>query len=118
MRTMIDIGDRKRLPGATAVRFTTVGEPMAVAGSRTITFVFSDETIDRYGDTISARGWKLDNYNANPIALFGHDAGSVENVIGRAKNVRVEGTRLLGDIEFAPANANPNAEAVYQMVKA
>jgi hypothetical protein len=44
--------------------------------------VFSDNSVDRYGDTIDARGWVLDNYKANPVALFGHDAGSVENVIG------------------------------------
>lgn len=111
MRTMIDIGDRK------AVRFATDGQPMAVAGSRTIGFVFSDESVDRYGDIIRARGWDLDNFNANPIALFGHDAGSVENVIGRAHNVRVQGSQLVGDIEFMSAEANPNAEAVYQMVK-
>lgn len=117
MRTMIDIGDRKRLPGATAVRFTTVGEPVISTDARTVSFVFSDESVDRYGDIIYARGWELDNFNANPIALFGHDAGSVENVIGRAKNVRVHGTKLLGDIEFMGADANPNAEAVYQMVK-
>jgi HK97 family phage prohead protease len=102
---------------ATAVRFATTGEPVAASDARTLTFVFSDESVDRYGDVIFARGWDLANFNANPIALFGHDAGSVENVIGRAKNVRVEGTRLIGDIEFMGADVNPNAEAVYQMVK-
>jgi HK97 family phage prohead protease len=66
---------------------------------------------------IEARGWQLANFNANPVALFGHDAGSVENVIGRARNVRVEGSRLVGDIEFMRAEVNPNAEAVFQMVK-
>jgi hypothetical protein len=42
---------------------------------------------------IDARGWVLDNFNANPVALFGHDANTVENVIGRALNVRIEGGR-------------------------
>jgi HK97 family phage prohead protease len=102
---------------APAVRFATVAEPVAATEDRTFTFVFSDESVDRYGDVIFARGWDLANFNANPIALFGHDAGTVENVIGRAKNVRVEGSRLIGDIEFMSADVNPNAEAVYQMVK-
>jgi hypothetical protein len=31
--------------------------------------------------------------------------------------VRVEGQRLIGDIEFMPGETNPTAEAVYQMVK-
>ena len=103
---------------AKAVRFATVGDPVAVLdNARAFTFIFSDESVDRYGDVIQARGWDLSNFNANPVALFGHDAGSVENVIGAAKNVRVSGDKLIGDIEFMPADVNPNAEAVYQMVK-
>ena len=120
-----DISDLPRQMGmdgapimAKAVRFATVAEPVAVAGNgRAFTFVFSDESVDRYGDVIQSRGWNLDNFNSNPVALFGHDAGSVENVIGNAKNVRVAGDKLVGDIEFMPADVNPNAEAVYQMVK-
>jgi HK97 family phage prohead protease len=123
-RTVIDIGKfRDAISGLNAcndtpsVRFATVGEPVAATEDRTFTFVFSDESVDRYGDVILARGWDLANFNANPIALFAHDAGTVENVIGCAKNVRVEGSRLIGDIEFMSADVNPNAEAVYQMVK-
>ncbi|MCK1322139.1 HK97 family phage prohead protease [Bradyrhizobium sp. 156] len=102
----------------TGVRFVGASQDVvASAESRTVTFVFSDNSVDRYGDTIDARGWVLDNYKSNPIALFGHDSGSVENVIGRAHNVRIEGQRLLGDIEFMEASVNPTAEAVYQMVK-
>jgi HK97 family phage prohead protease len=114
---MIDIGDRKRLAAAPAIRFTTVGEPVVSTEPRTLGFVFSDESIDRYGDIIQARGWVLANFNANPVALFGHDAGSVENVIGRARNVRVNGTQLVGDIEFMTAEVNPNAEAVFRMLQ-
>src|SRR4051812_32981231 len=75
--------DRVRL--APSAELTIVGE------SRVMTFIFSDGSVDRYGDTIDARGWVLDNFNANPVALFGHDANTVENVIGRALNVRIEG---------------------------
>lgn len=119
---MVDIGsfrDSVR-PGeaAPAVRFTTISEPIATSESRVFSFVFSDENVDRYNDIIYARGWDLKNFNQNPIALFGHNASSVENVIGRAKNVRVQGTQLLGDIEFLTADINPNAEAVYRMVAA
>lgn len=121
---MIDIAEfRERVKNGkqkpqTAVRLVgPMADPVAATDARTVTFVFSDNSVDRYGDTIDARGWVLDNYNANPIALFGHDANTVENVIGRARNVRVEGQKLIGDIEFMPAETNPTAEAVYQMVK-
>ena len=100
------------------VRFATANDPIVDDSSRTATFIFSDESVDRYGDTISARGWSLDNYLKNSVALWGHDSGTVKNVMGRSKNVRVEGTRLIGDIEFMPADVNPDADAVFKMVKA
>lgn len=122
---MIDIAEfRARVKAGrhrpkTAVRFapTSSVEPIAAKDARSVTFVFSDNSVDRYGDTIDARGWVLDTYNANPIALFGHDSSNVKSVIGSAKNVRVEGHRLIGDIDFMEASVNPDAEAVYQMVK-
>ncbi|RBP03817.1 HK97 family phage prohead protease [Roseiarcus fermentans] len=124
MPTAINIADFAReasrtraTPFTPTVRFATVAEPVLAADSRTASFVFSDETVDRYGDVISAKGWELSNFNQNPIALFGHDSASVENAIGRAKNVRVEGTRLVGDIEFMGADVNPTAAAVWEMVK-
>ncbi len=121
-RTMIDIsefrdavknGERPSM----AVRLATSGEPRVNADTRTITFVFSDETPDRCGDTIKARGWQLDEFAKNSVALFGHDSTSVENVIGRARNVRVTGSKLMGDIEFMEASVNPNADIVFRMVK-
>jgi HK97 family phage prohead protease len=109
---------RGHKPG-TAVRLVGPGADLdaSTATERTITFIFSDDSVDRYGDRIEARGWQLENFEANPVALFGHDASSVENVIGRATSVRVEGNRLVGEIEFMEASVNPNAEIVYQMVK-
>jgi HK97 family phage prohead protease len=123
-RTIVDIAEfrarvgRGHKPGV-AVRLLGQGPQIEAASEdRVVSFIFSDDSVDRYGDRIEARGWQLDNFNANPVALFGHDAGSVENVIGRAKNVRVDGNRLVGEIEFMDGSVNPNAEIVYQMVKA
>jgi HK97 family phage major capsid protein/HK97 family phage prohead protease len=70
--------------------------------------------VDRYGDTLAPNGWKA----SDCVALFGHDAGSVENVIGRVKNIRVVGGKLMGDIEFASAEINPMADTVYKMLLA
>lgn len=105
-------------PRGLTVRFAPVAEPLVASQTeRVATFVFSDNSVDRYGDTIDARGWMLDDYQANPIALFGHDSESVQNVIGRSRNVRIQGNQLIGEIEFMAAAVNPTAEAVYQMVK-
>jgi HK97 family phage prohead protease len=90
-----------------------VGEPE----TRVVPFVFSDNSVDAYGDTIDARGWVYDQSGAGTVALFGHDASKVENIIGRAHNVRVQGNQLLGDIQFATREENPTADVVFQLVK-
>lgn len=99
------------------VRLAASENLTAAQDNRTATFIFSDDSVDRYGDTIDARGWDTTAFNKNPVALYGHDCSKPEYVIGRAKNVRVEGNRLIGDIEFIEASINPTAETVYQMVK-
>lgn len=84
--------------------------------SRTITYVVSDETPDRVGDIISVRGWDIDTYKSNPVILWGHDQSVPP--IGRANNVRRrygEAARLTADIEFAPAEAHPFADTIYQL---
>jgi HK97 family phage prohead protease len=104
-------------PKGTCVRLALANEPSVSGDDRVASFVFSDNSVDSYGDTIDARGWDLKAFESNPIALFGHDPSKPENVIGKARNVRVQGARLVGEIVFAEASVNPTAELVYQMVK-
>lgn len=104
-------------PKGTCVRLALASEPAVSDDERVASFVFSDNSVDSYGDTIDARGWDLKAFESNPIALFGHDPSKPENVIGKARNVRVQGARLVGEIVFAEASVNPTAELVYQMVK-
>jgi HK97 family phage prohead protease len=107
----------ERPAGAVGVQFKFAASSSSEAGSRTATFVFSDDSVDSYGDTIDAKGWDLSVYSTNPIALYGHDPSKPEYVVGRSKNVRVEGRRLVGDIEFADASVNPMADTVYRLVR-
>jgi HK97 family phage prohead protease len=90
----------------------------AIADSRRRKFIFSDGSLDRAGDTISAAGWVLDNYNKNPIALFGHDSWNVDSVIGRGVNVGKVGQKLIGEIDFATVEVNPKADMALRMVDA
>lgn len=105
------------VPKGTIIRLALASEPAFGGEDRVVSFVFSDNSVDSYGDTIDARGWDLKAFEANPIALFGHDATKPENVVGKARNVRIQGNRLVGDIEFAAVGVNPVAETVFQMVK-
>src|SRR4051812_28010739 len=123
MTKHLDMAEFRKLAAAgtaipsSVVRLALTGEPTVLAEARTITFVFSDESVDLYGDTIAARGWDWSAFENNPVALFGHDSSKPEYVVGRAKNLRVQGNRLVGDIEFMEASVNPTADTVYQMVK-
>jgi hypothetical protein len=37
--------------------------------------------------------------------------------IGRASNIKVEGDRLMGDIEFASADVYPFADQIFRLVR-
>jgi HK97 family phage prohead protease len=102
-------------PEGTVVRLAAA-DPQAVAESeRKLRFVFSDGTVDRAGDSIDPEGWQCDNFMANPVALWAHDSYSPP--IGRASNVGPVGGKLMGDIEFMPADISPFADSIYRMVK-
>lgn len=38
-----------------------------------LTFVASTERVNRYGFSLRNEGWRLDNYNGNPVVLWMHD---------------------------------------------
>jgi len=92
-----------------------VAQPLPVDGAeRTLRFCFSDGSVDRMNDTIAAAGWDLTDFQANPVALWAHDSSAPP--IGGARNVGVEGDRLLGDIEFAPPETYAFADTIYRLV--
>ena len=93
----------------------SVAQPLPVDGAaRTLRFCFSDGSVDRMNDTIAASGWDLTDFLANPVALWAHDSSAPP--IGGARNVGVEGDRLLGDIEFAPPETYAFADTIYRLV--
>ncbi len=106
----------KRKPVGGVYR-VSVAQPLPVDGAeRTLRFCFSDNSVDRMNDTIAAAGWDLTDFLANPVALWAHDSSAPP--IGGARNVGVEGDRLLGDIEFAPPETYAFADTIYRLVLA
>jgi hypothetical protein len=83
--------------------------------SRNIRFVYSDGSVDRYGDVLSPAGWQLRDYLKNNVAMWAHDASMPP--IGRGVNVGPVGQRLMGDIEFADADLNPFADMIFRMYR-
>lgn len=88
---------------------------------RTFDFVLSTNAVDSYGEVCDAGSWRLDRFEANPIALYQHDRGQGFSLgaqpypIGYWSNVRVEGDQLLGTLNVS--RATEQAETVYKLLK-
>lgn len=63
------------------------------------TFIASDETVDRQGESLPMDAWDLRNFKKNPVLLINHDY-KVENIVGSAKKIRVENGQLIFDAVF------------------
>lgn len=92
-------------------------EYRTIASDKTkgLDFVLSDATPDRYDDIILTSGWKLDNFNNNPIALFAHQ-GSFP--VGSWKNVRVEENALRGTLVLAKEGTSDRIDEIRKLVDA
>jgi len=81
---------------------------------RTATFVASDETVDRYGDIVSVKGWDLANFKRNPVFLWMH---SQFQPIGKVKKIGVEGDKLLATVRFFDPGDSKTADDLWRLVK-
>jgi HK97 family phage prohead protease len=62
-------------------------------------FVASDETLDRSNEVLKIESWDLTNFMMNPVLLVNHDY-KVENIVGLAKDLRIEDRQLKFTPEF------------------
>lgn len=87
--------------------------------TRTVPFVFSDESRDAHGTILPVEGWVLDRFNKNGIVFFNHNSWSSDpdQAIGTGR-AWVEGDKLVGEIRFEEQDLNPLAEKVFQKVLA
>lgn len=77
-------------------------------------FVISDGSLDRHGTRINPKGWSLDNFKRNPIALFGHSGGFP---IGRWENVRIEKDRLVGKLVMAADGTSERIDELRRLIE-
>lgn len=92
-----------------------------VESTRTITLQASDFSKDRHGTRLSPSGWILDNFNANPVIAYMHNAygdslclaPNPDDIIGKGR-AYMDGEELMIDITFEPADINPTAEKVFR----
>jgi HK97 family phage prohead protease len=79
-------------------------------------FVISTQNPDRDKDVIRVDGWRFENYNKNPVVLFGHNYRALPVAAGSAP--AVEGDRVLSDADFSASRIDAFADTVRQFVKA
>jgi HK97 family phage prohead protease len=82
---------------------------------RAVDFVISTGALDRYNSTIAPKGWRIENFNRNPVVLWAHD-DSIP-AIGRAENTQI-GASVRSRAIFADRDTHPLADTVYRLVKA
>ena len=83
--------------------------------------VISTADLDRQGEIVDQNGWDLNNYQQNPVVLWGHDYYALP--IGVCDKIGMEdignGRRgLVAEGKFAPMDANPFAQQVRKLYDA
>jgi HK97 family phage prohead protease len=120
MNTKIMPNQHDLIPLANGRAGLRAGLPAIVQGAApdeaTIDFAASDETLDRYDEVISARGWRLEEYRKNPVFQNAHQTGDVLFTLGKALITEVRGGRLFQRIQFA-VEANPFARVAYDLYR-
>lgn len=88
---------------------------ITASDDRTATFIITTGTPDREQDIVVPKGISIEHYLKNKVVLWGHDQTILP--IGKCIEIQPTDNGWQAIVEFAPAEANPMAEQVYQLVK-
>ena len=76
--------------------------------------VASTPDVDRYGDIVAA-SWDLEQFQANPVIVWGHDYQTPP--VGRAESVSVDGDNLVAEIRWDESPDNELGRLVASQFK-
>jgi len=66
-----------------------------------VDYVASDQTLDSYNEVILASGWRFDLFSKNAPFVDSHDYSSIEKLLGRVVDFRIEDDRLIETVQWA-----------------
>lgn len=70
-------------------------------GNKKYTFVLCDgNSKNSHGFRTNVDGISLERFRNNPVMLYGHDSYSLDSVIGKWENIRIEDGKLMADAVF------------------
>lgn len=82
--------------------------------SRTITFIGSNDVVDRTGEIVTLDGWDIKSYKKNPVFLWAHKYG--DPPIGKSLQTRIKKDEgLMFKIEFASREVYPFADVIFNL---
>jgi len=94
---------------STALRREIVSETRVLdADHGLVEYVASDQSLDSYRELILASGWRFNLFQRNAPFVDSHDYSSIERLLGRVVDCRVEGDQLIETVQWAhdvPENA-------------
>lgn len=82
---------------------------------RSVVATISTEIVDRDSEVMLAQGMDKKWFEKNPVVMYAHNYGSLP--IGRAAWIRKDKNRIQAKTIFATADANPEAEQIFQLFK-
>ncbi len=77
-------------------------------------FILSDDSVDRMGDVIDAKGWQLDKIKTPPPVLYNHDKGEQ---LGSWTKIRQVGNQLIAQISWADFTHWPKGNFIRGLVR-
>lgn len=77
--------------------------------------VASTGCVDRGNEIVDPHGIDKKHYMKNPVVLWAHSHSTLP--IGKATRVYVKDEKIIIEGKFAPEEANPEAEKIYQLYK-
>jgi len=66
-----------------------------------VEYVASDQTLDRDGEVILAKGWRFTHFPKNSPFVDCHDYSTVEKMLGQVIDFTVKGERLVETVQWA-----------------
>lgn len=103
--------------------FLGAARAVGKAADRTLRFIGTDETPDRYNTIFKRDGWDFSEFRKNPVFLFhhNHDAATPTLPVGRVVNIeKSDASGRAGwafDVQFASRDLYPFADLVYNMYR-
>lgn len=83
--------------------------------SRELKFILSTASVDREGDTIDPKGWKLEEFKTAGVVLFGHN--SYEPPIAAPTGVEIDGDKLVGTAKFPTREEYEFGNLIYRLYR-